>query len=357
MSAGRTRFIPVMLEPRSVTWRRRATTIPMMLAGTAVAVFGAPIIVLALAVLDLIRVRTRLPALRVYAFTLQYMVNDSVEILLAPVLWAMASFGTRLGSPASIGRHHRLQTWSLNLLEQRAAQLLGLRLHLADDVVDRLRPAPVVIIGRHVSLFDASLPGVVCERAGLRARGVIMAELLADPGFDLLYGRLGSVFIPREGRGAVAAIEAMTGDGTSAEHGNAAFIIFPEGRLFSPPVRDRLLGRLAEKDPERAERLQTLQHLLPPRPTGLRTLLQSLPGADVVVLDHRGLDQLPSMKQLAARAPLDTEVAVSATRIPRAEIPDDDEEFTRWLDQLWVRLDVDVAADGDTGGDTTGRAD
>ena len=50
--------------------------------------------------------------MRAFLLALQYGVNDSVELLLAPVYWVLAGFGRRLDSPASIARHQRLQWWS-----------------------------------------------------------------------------------------------------------------------------------------------------------------------------------------------------------------------------------------------------
>ncbi len=311
-----------------------------MLGATAVAVLTFPLAVSVLVVADLVRGRFRLPAARVYLFALQYLINDSVEILLAGPYWLMAGFGTRLRSPASIERHRRLQQWSIDLLERRAEQLLGLRVEMTSEDHRALDgtgdDGPVIVVSRHVSLFDASLPGVVCHRAGYATRGIIMAELLADPGFDLIYGRLGSVFIPRDdGEAARRAIAAMV---DSAE-GRTAYVLFPEGRLFRPSVRDRALERLSSSDPDRGERLRVLEHVLPPRPGGLLTILDAVPEADVVVLDHRGLDRHRRLADLVAAAPVADPVTVTARRIPRSEVPSEAAGRVRWLDDLWIQLD------------------
>lgn len=322
-----------------------------MLVATAIGFVALPVLAPALVVGDLVRGRPRLPRLRVYLFALQYGFNDSVEIVLAPIYWARAGFGTGLGSPASLERHRRLQWWSLDLLARRAERLLGLAVDLDDESRAALGPGPVVVVSRHVSLFDASLPALVYGRLGFATRGVVMAELLADPGFDLIYGRLGSVFIPRDdGPAARAAVEAMAASIARDDDGRAgettAVGIYPEGRLFRPDVRDRLLARLGASDPGRAERLAGLSNLLPPRPGGLRILLEALPAADLVVLDHDGLDDLGRLADLADVAPLDRSIRVTARRIPRAEIPGVDpaedgsaDAFTAWLDRLWLDLD------------------
>lgn len=310
-----------------------------MLAATVAGFVGLPLLLPAAVVADLVRGRRRLPTVRVYLFLLQYGFNDSVEIMLAPVYWVMAGFGLGVDRPASIARHRRLQMWSLDLLVKRADQLLGLQVQIDDEDAATLLPGPIIVLSRHVSLFDASLPGLLCERAGLPVRGVIMAELLADPGFDLIYGRLGSVFIPRgNGPEAKAAIRAMA----EAAEPDAAMVIFPEGRLFRPSTRDKLLDRLEDRDAARAERLSGLRNVLPPRPGGVLALLESVPDADVVVIDHRGLDDLTKMSDVLRRAPLNDTVRIDVRRIPRATIPSDSQEQVVWLDELWARLDREL---------------
>lgn len=332
-----------MTEPRRRRWRRRAQTIPAVLGVTVLAVVVAPVAIVALTVVDVVRTRTRLPSVRVYLFALQYLLNDSVEILAAGPYWLLAGFGTRLRSRVSIERHRRLQQWSLDLLERRAERLLGLRIDVAPEARAVLAGdggrGPVILISRHVSMFDAALPGLVAHRAGYVSRGIIMAELLADPGFDLLYGRLGSVFIPRDdGPSARRAIAQMV-DGAAP---NTAYVLFPEGRLFTPDAQKRSIERLAGSDPERARRLRSLSSLLPPRPGGLTTLLDVLPDADVVVLDHRGLDNRRTLAEILRSAPADRPIMVTARRIARAEIPSDPAARTRWLDELWIALDRDL---------------
>jgi len=304
-----------------------------MLGATVVAFAGMPVLLPLALGRDLLGRRFRFPTARTYGFLLQYLFNDSVEILLAPLLWVQAGFGRRLSSDASIERHTRLQQWSVDLLERRAGLLLGLTVEMDDSVADSFGSGPVIVISRHVSLFDATLPGLAAAGEGFRTSGVIMAELLADPGFDLIYGRVGSVFIPRDD--GPAAIEAIAGMTSGADE-RSAFIIYPEGRLFTPAVHQRTMDRLTAKDPTRAERLGKLDRLLPPRPGGLFTLLDALPSADVVVVDHRGLDRFPRLTNLAEAAPVNETIRVSARRVARAEIPDHHEDRLQWLDSLWL---------------------
>ena len=323
-------------EPRSVRWKRRAVTIPTMLAATLVAVVGLPVLAPAFVVADLARARWRLPSVRVYLFVTQYAINDSVEILIAPWYWLLAVAGTRLDSRPSIRRHQRVQEWSVVLLARRAEQLLGVRVEVDDQSFEALAPAPAIVLCRHVNVLDASLPSLLYQRIGIRIRAVIMAELLADPGFDLLYRRLGSIFIPRDigvdARNAIHDLAATLDRSTVA-------VIFPEGRLFRADVLERARARIAASDSGRARRLDGLRHVLPIRPGGVNALLDAAPDADVVVIAHTGLEPYADFRSLARHVPLTTPLQVTAWRIPREAVPTDPIERNHWLDLTWQGVD------------------
>ncbi|MEZ5216435.1 MAG: 1-acyl-sn-glycerol-3-phosphate acyltransferase [Ilumatobacteraceae bacterium] len=218
---------------RQATWKRRRITIPSMLGATAAAIVLAPLLLPVAAVRDLVRGKRALPTVRGYLFALQYVVNDSIEIVAAGPLWMAAGFGRRLDGDASQRRHERLQAWSIRVLHRRAERLLGIRLDLPSDVDDVLGPGPAIVVCRHVSLFDASLPAVLYQRLGFHTRGVVMAELLSDPGFDLLYQRAGSVFVARDHDPAAASLAARV----AARLGpRTVGVVFPEGRLARPEL-------------------------------------------------------------------------------------------------------------------------
>ena len=317
-------------------WKRRTVTIPTMLTVTTVAVVGLPVLTPMLIVADLIRGRRCLPSLRVYLFVTQYAVNDSVEILVVPWLWLRAGFGTRLQSPASIRRHERIQRWSIALLERRAARLLDLRVAIDDEATKALEPAPAIVLCRHVNVLDASLPYLLYQPRGYHVHSVIMEELLADPGFDLLYRRLGSTFIPRaDGPQARRAISDL---GSALDRSTVA-VIFPEGRLYRPDLLERIRSKLTQSDPDRARRLASLRHVLPIRPGGVCALLDAAPDVDVVVVAHCGLDTYPGFRSVARHFPRPTTVRVTAWRIARNGVPIDPVERVRWLDRVWQDVD------------------
>lgn len=324
------------VEPFAVRWKRRSRTIPTMLAATAALVLLSPVVLTAAVITDLARGRRRFPTVRLALFAMQYALNDSAEILMAPVFWIVAGFGTRLDSLASIRRHQRLQAWSVAVLARRAERLLGIRLELDSGSIGALTPGPVIVLCRHVNIVDASIPTLLYQRLGHHTRGVIMAELLADPGFDLIYCRTGSVFIPRDnGPEAVGLLQHLS----QGIDESTAVVIYPEGRLFRAELRVRFLTKIAGSDPDRALRLATLRHVLPPRPGGVLALLDAIPSADVVVIAHAGLDQFGSFTDLARAAPLPRPITVTAWRVRATDIPHDPVARIAWLDEQWLRVD------------------
>jgi 1-acyl-sn-glycerol-3-phosphate acyltransferase len=310
-----------------------------MLCITAVAIIMLPVILVVAAAADVVRLRLKFPTVRVALFLVQYAINDSIEILLAGPLWLIAGLGRGVRRPASIRRHERLQAWSLDVLARRAERLLGLRVAVDPSTLDALAPGPVIVLSRHVNLVDASLPSLLYRRLGMRTRGAIMAELLADPGFDLIYGRTGSVFIARDNSAEARELVRRLADGVDRA---TAVVIFPEGRLFRDEVRQRALVRLADSNPERFARLSDIRHVLPPRPGGVLALVDALPSADVVVVAHTGLDALASFRDLARAVPLTEPIRITAWRIPFSDIPTEPEQRIQWLDEQWLAIDRHV---------------
>lgn len=320
-------------------WRRRARTIPTMLGVTTVAVVSLPLTVPLVAGFDLARSRRRLPTVRAGAFALRYGVNDSAEILAAPALWFLARIGG--SSPdaraRSTERYRRVQAWSIRTLAEAADRFVGVRIDPAASLPVDDGDGPLIVLCRHVSMLDSSLPTLLFGLdSPWQVRSVVTDEALADPGFDLIYPALGTVFIDRDdGASARRIVRAM-----SDRNGpNDVVTIYPEGRVFRPAALARSLARLAETRPERAERLAGLRHVLPPRPGGTLALLDALPTADVIVIGHVGFERAASMAEMAARAPLDITVSVHARRVARADIPADVDDRIDWLDRLWLDLD------------------
>lgn len=319
-----------------------------MLSTTAAAVVGLPIWMPAAVIFDLVRGKRRLPTVRAGKFALRYLVNDSAEIVLAPFLW----LGARTGSSRGIERYRSVQRWSIRSLAAAADRDIGVRLDPTATVPVDPHSGPYIVLCRHTSMLDSSVASLLFGLdSPWNIRSIATADALADPGFDLIYPPLGTVFIDRdEGASARRVIAGFARfDGP-----DDIVTIFPEGQLFRPSALTRSLDRLAERHPERAERLAGLRHVLPPRPGGTIALLEALPDADVLVIGHQGFERAASIPEMARNAPLDTTVRLSIRHVPRSDVPESTDDRIAWLDRLWTDLDDWVAATNSAGVPTYG---
>jgi hypothetical protein len=124
-------------------------------------------------------------------------------------------------------------------------------------------------------------------------------------------------------------------------------IIFPEGTRANKKKRDRALEKIAVVDAERAQRLQGMKHLLPPRPAGAAAMLRGCPSADVVFAWHVGFEGLDTfggiLRGISSRMP---PIRFHLRRVERLAVPltsqVDTNEMTKWLDSEWMRMDREV---------------
>jgi 1-acyl-sn-glycerol-3-phosphate acyltransferase len=324
MSAGRT----------DVVRRRVASISGVVAAAVVLSLLIVPLLVL-LVLVDLARLRPRVPLARLSVFALWWAWLETLGVLAAGWLWMT---GRRRNLPA----HYRLQRWWADRLMAALARTCGVSIDIAG--VDALSPGPVVLLVRHASLADSLLTAwVVAERAGLRQRVVLKRELLADPCLDIVGNRLPNCFLDRQAEDSGPGLAEVRRLAETMDE-DSAVVIFPEGTRANPTKRRRALDRIAERDPERAERLGSLVHLLPPRPSGTRALLQGAAAVDagIVVGWHVGFDGLDSFPRIVSalgRGPVTVRMRFRRVT-PPTEL--DGVRFERWLDDLWLGVDRDV---------------
>ncbi|MGI9577106.1 MAG: 1-acyl-sn-glycerol-3-phosphate acyltransferase, partial [Microthrixaceae bacterium] len=340
-------------------WGRRALTVPAVLAAALGAFASTPVVLPVLVAADLSRARVRLPAARVWLVALQYLLIEAVEVLSAPVIWVVAKPGDMLGLRTSQRLSSAVAMWSARCLARRAESLLGVSVVIEGEPPDLPADRNLVVIARHASLLDAALPALVVSGVdqGQQHRqrqvcGVLMSELLVDPGFDIVYQRMGSVFVDRgDSIGARGAIRSMAEGMPSS----AVAIIFCEGRLFSTERLAARLDRLREAEPARALRLEGLKAVLPPKAGGLSELLAGCPESDVVVLEHTGLESVPSVRDLLRHCPIEHPVRVRMRFFDRGSVPATEEALVEWLDDQYLEMDrwMAGAVPGQTAPDQT----
>lgn len=276
--------------------------------------------------------------MRLLAFGFCWAWLESAGVVVSGGLWVA-------GLRRRTGPHLALQRWW-------AARLMGaLRATTGLDVVTpgaaALAPGPAVVLCRHASLADSLLSAwVITSLARLQPRYVLKRELLADPCLDIVGGRLPNHFLDREATDTTRELDALRDLAGGLDAGQVA-VIFPEGTRSSPAKRDRALEKIGERDPDRATRLSTLRHLLPPRPAGSEALVSGAPHADVVFAWHVGFDGLDTFGGIlrALAEPMRT-VVFDARRIPRSTVEAgvaSAGSFARWIDDEWLRVDAAVA--------------
>ena len=321
--------------------RRRALTIPALFGTALVLTLLAPVWIVGAAVLDAVRLRVRLPTVRLLAFAWCWAWLEVAGVTVAGWLWVTGHRSDRT-------RHYALQRWWVGRLIGALRVTTGVGIRTLDGAA--LAPGPVVLLSRHASLADSVVSAwVATEMANLNPHYVLKRELLLDPCLDVVGSRLPNHFLDRDATDSAAELDALRRMSTGLAT-DAVAIIFPEGTRAAPAKRARALEKIAARDPKRAQRLSRLQHLIPPRPAGSAALLEGCPDADVCLAWHVGFDGLDTfggILRYLARRPRRIEFHVE--RIPRAQVPEG-EAFTVWLDEQWLRLDQRVHAALGSGG-------
>jgi len=233
--------------------------------------------------------------------------------------------------------HFRLQRWWANGLV--VGLRLTCRLTLEPRHLEVLTPGPVIVLPRHASLADALLSAWFVTQPGLRPHYVLKRELLADPCLDIVGNRLPNHFLDRGAVDAKPELDAIRTMAEGVRGVDECAVIFPEGTRANPEKRAKAMARLAERNAERAAKLSALEHLNPPRPAGTLAVLDGAPDADIVIMAHAGFEGLDTFGGILKAIPGTAPVLLDCVRIPRSEVPDDDEGRIAWLDDQWLALD------------------
>lgn len=315
------------------TLQRRLVTIPTLCIAAVLLTVLIPIWLPLTLVIDALRMRFRFPFARLLAFAVCWAWLEVIGVLAAFGLWI-------IGRGRRSDAHYRLQRWWASNLLASLGATCGIRIETADSGV--FSPGPTVLFVRHASLADSLVSAyVVTTLARLRPHYVLKRELLADPCLDVVGQRIPNYFLDRGANDSapeLAAIERLAAGLGALDVG----IIFPEGTRANPRKREAAIAKIELRDAARAHRLRSLQHLLPPRPSGANAMMLGAPYADVVLAWHVGFEGLDTfggvLRALGRRfAP----IRFVARRVPNAEVPKG-ESFATWLDEQWLRMDHEV---------------
>lgn len=301
----------------------------------------SPILLLAAAIADLF-----LPGnwrtLRFAGFVVGYVVLEVVSFFALLGLWIASGFGLRMRSPRMQEAHFGYMRWWLKTVNGVVRKAFRLKIFIEDRPVPR--PGPILVFCRHAGPGNSlMLIGTLLVGYRRHPRIVMLAKLQWEPLFDVMLNRLPNRFIrhnPARRNLYIEAIEELaTGLGD-----RDAFVLFPEGKDFTPRVRVRAIEYLRSKGHRQAaERAERMAHVLPPRHNGVMAAMRGAPDADLVLVAHSVLEDVGSFKELWSRIPLTHPIYARYWRIPQSEVPREEPELIEWLYGWWERIDAWIA--------------
>lgn len=326
-------------ESRLTTYRRRAVTGPVFLLAGLVAFALGPLLYPVALAIDVVG-RRRLATVRAIAMVHVYLFCEAAGM--AASAWIWLTRGSDL--ERYLERNFRLQCWWAGTLYRAGVRLFSLRVEIEGD--EHVRTGPVLVFSRHVSPIDNLLPAALISAAhGLRLRWVINRSLLRDPCLDIVGNRLPNCFVAAGTGDSEAEVRRVRvlAHGLGERDG---VLIFPEGALFSPARRERVLARIeASGDQYLLARARNLQNLLPPRLGGSLALLEAARGVDVAFMAHTGLEGATAYHNILRGGLIGQRVRVRIWRVPAGELPASPEARTSWLLDQWEAVDRWISAE------------
>lgn len=216
-------------------------------------------------------------------------------------------------------------------------RLFGLQFEI--DGLELAGPGPLVLLIRHASIIDNTLPDVIVGRAHqLGFRFVIKRELELLPTIDIGGRWVPTMFVRRGSSDTDAELMRMRqlAIDLGADEG---LLIYPEGTRCTAEKLARAKQVLAERQPEVAPLAVGLRHVLPPRLGGTVALLEAARGADVVVFGHVGLDGFEYISDIWGGGLVGGTVRMKFWRHPGSDVPEERAEMIEWLYGRWQELD------------------
>ncbi|HEX5853378.1 MAG TPA: 1-acyl-sn-glycerol-3-phosphate acyltransferase [Solirubrobacteraceae bacterium] len=324
-------------SPRAARLWRRVRGVAAVAVALVLVTLLSPLLLLGAAVVDLtLWMRRRKPwmAVRLLAMLWWFLVGEMYGLLGLLAIW--------LGSRGrdSARRRDRVYLLKRRWLRSHLAgirSLFGLRFEI--DGLELAGPGPVIVMIRHASIIDNTLPDAILGHAhGLGFRFIIKRELQMLPTIDVGGRWVPTLFVRRGSGDTEAELDRMRALTVNLA-ANDGLLIYPEGTRSTPKKLARAKEIIAERQPEIAPLAERLEHLLPPRLGGTLLLLESAREADVVIFGHVGLDGFEYVSDIWSGGLLGTTVHLKFWRFPAAEVPSERDELIAWLYERWQDLD------------------
>ena len=275
--------------------------------------------------------------IRFSLMTVWYLLMECLGAIIALVLWIGTMGGYLMRSRISQRLHAWIQYgWTSSLL-------FGARIFFKAEIIfpdcTLFHSGPIVIAAQHSSFFDALLPTVLLGRGrgDVVPRHVLKRDLLLSPSLDLYGNRLPNKFVTRSSSPHDLDITGVYSIGKNLQ--KDACVIFPEGTFYSPTRFTKAIEKIKFSNPERAEHLMQLNHLLPVKPGGILALISSAPQADLIIIGHYGFSSFGSFKEIMKNIPFRKPIEIYAKRIPSSSLPTDDSSCLKLIDDEWLNID------------------
>jgi 1-acyl-sn-glycerol-3-phosphate acyltransferase len=338
-------------------WVRRARGIALIVVSFVLVTAFSPLLVLAALITDLaLWLRRRKPwmALRMIAMLWWFLLGELYGLIGLTAIGA-ASLGR--DSAARRDRVYRLKRRWLSSHLGAVKKLFSLRFE--SEGLECAGPGPVLVMTRHASIIDNTLPDVIIGgEHGIGFRFVIKRELRMLPTIDIGGRWVPTLFVRRASGDTAAELERM--HALTVNLGpDDGLLLYPEGTRWTAAKLARAQEIVAERQPELAPLANQLRYLLPPRLGGALKLLDGsrAAAADVVVFGHFGLDGFEYISDIWAGGLVGTTVQMKFWRFAAAEIPAERDQLTTWLYARWLELDEWIAqARRDAGIQAVGKA-
>jgi Acyltransferase len=326
------------LPPRIV---RRLVLAPLVLLLCVALIAVSPVLLLAAFAADLF-----LPGnwrtLRLVAFLECYFALEVVGLVAMFVLWIASGFGVRIKAPRVQEWHYRFMRRWLGAINLCAKKLFRMKVVIEDRPVPR--SGPILVFCRHAGPGNSMLLiGTIMVGYHRHPRIVMLAKLQWEPLYDVMLNRLPNRFIKHDPKRRELYTNAITSLATGLDDDDA-FVLFPEGKDFTPRVRLRAIDYLRGKGHlAAAERAEKMKYVLPPRHGGVMAAMKGAPGADIVIVAHAVLEDVGTIKELWGRIPFERPIVARYWRLPPAEVPHEESELIDFLYGWWERIDGWIA--------------
>ena len=325
---------------------QRVVVAPALIVLTVVLLTTVPLWVLAAALLSPV-VPGRLRPLRLLWVVILHLVMESLILVELFGLWIASGFGYFLRRPFFERIHYDIAQTYLVVFFREARRVLRLKIVTEGPAPDARPGHPLLVCSRHAGPGDSFTLMYALMHWYHREPRVVLKDTLAwDPAIGILLNRVPTRFVSPPRKGDPPGLqERQVGELARNLDANDAFVIFPEGGNFTPARREKAIAKLRSLGLERmAQRAESMQNVLAPRPGGFLAALDAAPDADVVLVAHTGLDHLVTVADLWRELPMDKQLIMRWWRVSRSDIPEDREARIDWLFSWWEQIDAWVDA-------------